>query len=352
MISWNNECEIEDNMFGDDFSVADVKNEVPDVMPSHFSIKKLDIDNVDDIYLLLTDHYKNDGFVKTTYSRDYIYWYHNNICQGLFLGLVYNGKLVGTIAARIIDIVVTGHNIQAAIVEMLCVHSSIRSMGLSKHLISAIKVELNNLGHYTGIFISDVKDEKYFSQMFVYLIPINVTKLKELGFLEEGTHPPRLNNKNNPLHLLQKGDIVDLVPVLNYELSKYKIYQVFTIDTAIKYLLPKKSIVYTFVIKHDEKITDMISFYQNYLYCIRSSRIITVAKLGLYFCTSVTLPELIQHAVDKLYSYGFDQLTYHDNEVAKVKIDVASYESNNVEHAYWHGAKIKLYNNSDIAVII
>lgn len=274
------------------------------------------------------------------------------MCDGLCFGLIYQTKLVGTVSARIVDMMVYGESMKVPIVEMLCIHSQIREMGLSRCLIKAIQEELISMGYSHTMFASGRNMDTFFCKMYVYVIPINVRKLQQIGFLEPDVQPLNRLYRDNPLHLLKESDISNLVPILNGELSKHKIHQVFSVETAKKYLLPKKSVVYTFVIKKDEVITDMINVHQHYFYSIDTAKIITVAHVNLYFCTSISVVMLITYLLPKLLAYGFDQLTYCDDDQDNSNIDITRYESGNIKHIYWHNVKIKKHSVKDIASII
>lgn len=285
-----------------------------DKLPDGFEFKTLGTDYLDEIYNLLINHYLEDEnhITRLTYSRDFLYWYLKYIPSGFIIGLIYNKKLVGMITATFLDMIIYGKEIKVPYINLLCVQSKIRKLGFGLFLINEIKSKLYKINISYAIFTGINSITKSYCITKDFIVPINYPKLKEVEFLLEDI-PLLPKNNNNPLHLMVISDIDIIVTKLNKFMEKFDIRPYLTNESAYHFLVPKKNIVYSFVKKNtDGNITDFINVYKNYLYCIEKKKIISVAKISFYFYESMTLTELITNLLDKLPSYGIDQLVFND----------------------------------------
>lgn len=310
----NNEEEIK--IIVSDISVeeADISVEEAD-LPKGFKFKTLGLRYLDEIYGLINNHYVEDAntIIRLTYSKDFIYWYLKYIPDEFIIGLMSKKKLVGLITALFIDMVIYGKKVKVPYINFLCLQPKIRNVGLAPIMINEMKNRLTNKVSYALFHASKpVTHTNYFCTTKDFVVPINYQKLREVGFLTDDLQPLSKPN-TNPLHLMIVSDIKIIVSKLNNFLEKFKIRPYFTDNTVNHFLLPKKNIVYSFVKKDsDNEITDFISVYKNYIYCLDHNKLISVAQLAFYFNETMSLTELVINLIDKLSLYNFDQLTFRN----------------------------------------
>ncbi|XWV24496.1 mg747 protein [Tupanvirus deep ocean] len=318
-------------------------------LPNGFAFKTLGISNLDDIYGLLNNHYIEDEqhIIRLSYSKDYLYWYLKYIPSGFIIGLTYKNKLVGMVTASFIDMIIYGKEIKVPYINLLCIQSKIRKLGLTPLLLDELKSRLCNIKITYALFTGTKKITKDFCTSKDYVIPINYPKLKEVGFLTEDLTPiPKL--EENPLHLMAASDIESVVPKLNKHLSKFSVKPYFTNDSAHHFLLPKKNIVYSFVNRNKNgEVTDFISVYKNYLYCLEKNKVVSVAQLAFYFYDTMTLTQLVSYLLDKLPSYGIDQLVFR-NTGENVDINITKFSTHGELYYFFYNVAIKETNSSNL----
>jgi len=276
------------------------------------------------------------------------------------MGLVYNDKpnsykLIGFITAVYIDVVINNVTKNIPYISLLCIHNKFRGYGLNKILINSLKgnlflqnmtvplidktvcvSETNNIFSQNNIqseMMSEIKDPKikktnevmFFSEaklteydpsirLKCYAIPINHKKLYEVKFLDNDTSELPNIPEVNPLHLLNGSDLLTVTNKLNNYMRKFPIKNFFTNNSAKHFLLPKKNIVYSFVNKNSDGIvTDFVSFYKNYYYCIKEKKMLSIGILSYYFYESMTLDDLITLLIGKMIGYDIDQLNFYNN---------------------------------------
>lgn len=316
-------------------------------MPDGLKIKTLGLKYLEEIHSLINNHYTEDQqkTVRLTFSKDFIYWYLIYAPPEFIIGLVLNKKIVGLITALFIDMVIYDKEIKVPYINFLCLHSKIRNMGITFFLINEMKSRLlkNNITY--GLFCTTRIPADTYCTIKEFIIPLNYSKLKEVGFLTETYLPiPKLHY--NSFHLMAESDIDSVVIELNNFLAKFKVRPYFTNDSAHHFLLPKRNVVYSFVKKNTENdVTDFVTIYKKYLYCLDKNKIISVAKLAFYYYSTMNLTELIVHLIDKLLSYNFDQLLFSDMG-ENINIDITKFSTFDEFNYYFYNLCIKKTNPS------
>jgi hypothetical protein len=283
-------------------------------LPDGFRFKTLGLNYLEEIYGLLNNHYIEDEqhIIRLTHSKDFIYWYLKYIPAGFIVGLTFKNKLVGLVTATFIDMVVYEKEIKVPYINFLCIQSKIRKLGLAPFLMDEIKERLCKINMTYAIFTGTKLITKSFCATKDFVVPINYPKLKEIGFLmEDLTLIPKLDS--NPLHLMVASDIDSVVPKLNKFMEKFSVKPFFTNESAHHFLLPKKNILYSFVNRNNKgDVTDFISVYKNYLYCLEKNTVVYVAQLAFYYHETMNLTQLVANLIDKLSAYKIDQLIFKD----------------------------------------
>lgn len=292
------------------------------------TIKILDLSYLDEIHALLNNNYIEhpSDLYRIVYPKDFIYWYLKYIPNGYIIGLINKKKLIGFVTLIILDVINDDMSTKFAQINLLCIHKSLRGHNLSKILLDKLQYNMN----HNIIYYSSKKTNNKISN---YVIPINGKKLFSVEFIND----PILNHIDNELpnifHITRNTDLITIKNKLNNFLSKYQVKVFFNDLSTQHFLMPKKDIIYSFIHKDNNMITDFVSFYKSYWYCPNKKKILSIATLGYYFYESMTLTNMIQHILPKLNNYGFDLLFFHnimDNSninILKYPIDINIYSN-------------------------
>lgn len=290
----------------------------------NITFKILTAKYTDSIFKLLKNNYivKNNS-ARSVMTKEYIYWYMNQILPGHAIGLIYGSILIGFISAYIMDVVIKNGvlNTQLACVNYICIQKNLRECGLSKILITKLIKNLRTDGIVYVMYNSDIDtnycslDSSYCTKYIKsneYVIPINLEKLMRLGFID--VNQPTINLTHNPLHIIKTQDLQQVMDKLNIFSQKYDIYRKFDIES-FKSLMSVKNVIYSFVKKDDDAIdiiTDFVSVRISIHECDNSQDYLIVAHLMWYFYNSMSMTNLIVLLIDKIKDYGVDHLVFHD----------------------------------------
>lgn len=292
----------------------------------HFKIKTLDLRYLEEIHNLLNNHYIEDEqkIIRLIYSKDFLYWYLKKVPNGLIIGLTYKNKLVGLITAIFIDVIILEKHKIMPYINLLCLQKKIRKLGLSKLLIDELKSRLQKLGMNDAIYTTMNQITNYYCISEDFIIPINYQRLNKINFINV-LRSDKLDY--NPLQLVGINDIEIIKEKLNIFLSKYVIHPYFTHESIEDFFIPKKNIVYSFVIRDiNNKPTDFISIYKYYYYCIEKNEMLSVAQLSFYYYETITLTQLVKYLIDKLLNYNIDQIVF-SNIMDNMEINITKYTS-------------------------
>lgn len=283
-------------------------------LPVNFSFKTLNISYIDQIYNLLNKNYIEDdqNIMRVVYSKDFLYWYLKKIPDEFIVGLIYEKKLIGLVTALIIDTIISKEIVKLPYINLLCVHKKLRNSKLASLLLR----EITNRLYKKNIRIAFFSDMRKLCEPLCstkdFIIPINYSKLKEANFLLEDLNPlPSFSN--NPLHLMKEHDIDIVTENINIFMNKHIIKPLMTNKIVKDFLLTKKNIVYSFIKKDNDNITDFISIYKSFIYSIETNKIISNGTLAFYYNNSLELTDLVSYLLDKLKFYNIDQFIFKDN---------------------------------------
>lgn len=317
----------------------------PQQLPDGLTFTTLNLSYLSEIHLLLSHHYGhiNDN-LRIVYSRDYLYWYLKYIPHGFIVGLIYQKKLIGVATATFIDMTIYNTNLKLPYINLLCVQ--LQNDKLKSLLLDEIHARIDKLGFKSTLYVDDYKTDISTTTLAV---PINYKNLKEVEFLEDDLEAlPAV--ANNPLHLVTKEDLPMITVKLNKFLERYHIHPVFMEASAAHFLLPKKNIIYAFVKRTGDVVTDFISVHKYYIHCVEKNKMITVAHLMFYFYETVTLTELVGLLLDKLSQYRIDQLEFRqfmDNDT----INVTKFVTYGQLFYHFRGLDIRKISNDEFCVV-
>lgn len=268
---------------------------------------------LDTIEAFLRENYLDatDDPIQIKYSRDFLYWYLRQVPNGLCIGICFNNKIIGIISCLIVPAMIKQESIMLATPNFLCVRHALRHTNVCKMLITELKQRLTALGHTKALFSTSRDLAKPHIEYETFLVPINIPKLFQVGFLED-TDIQHERYPENPLKLMRPKYICSVAALLNAEYSACDLRPHFDSQQVHKTLLPKKNIVYSFVNLVDQKVVDFMSVYIFQMFCVEDQKYITTANLAFVALTTLNINVAMKLLVDKLKSYGVDQLTYQN----------------------------------------
>jgi len=304
------------------------------LLPAHFSFCNLKQNTFELIHQLLIDHLDNDECVRKEYHRDYIYWFFKTTREEYCLGLLHKDILVGVLLLTFVKYHVNHKFEWIPVAWKFCLQENYRQKQLSLAMLNEMKnrVESNNI--HKIIFEDQKQRITPCFQISLANIPVNYHKLKQLNLIDGDTE----ELINGDFHLMKETDVSIITEKLNQFNHCYQVAPWMDDDQTKNFLLPRKNVVYTFVKKNDNVITDMISFYFYYMNLMDENEKIVVAHLGMYFFATMTLEKMINAVKSNLKYYGFDQISYHEYGQCE-KLNLVSYETNDICYYAMHGCK-------------
>lgn len=327
------------------------------ILPKNFKIITLGSEYFQEITKLINDNYveDSDNIIRINYSEEMIYWYLKDIPSNYILGLLYKNILVGFICAKLMNLIIYGENHIVPYINLLCIQKKIQNIGLCIYLIEEIKNRLLDskinleLAYFTSVAkLGEIsKKNLYFCKTNTITIPINYSKLKSMGLIEQSFNEIPSPDENI-LHPIKKTDIPLITKKLNKYLENFTIKNNFTDSTTDYFFYPKKNIIYSFVIRNkDGIVTDFVSVYKYNIFCIEQKINIYVAQLTFYFNDSISLTGLIYYLIDKLRNLEIDQLTIR-NQANTSTINLDKYEMDDSLHHYLFNCKIPQNKEQDM----
>lgn len=246
-------------------------------LPENFSWYNFDINNdINDIYKFLDKNYiKNDNLI-FNYSREFLKWIlsNPNCNKELFVGVKFNDKIVGSIIGIPTKIKCCDKSIDIITINFLCVHRKLRNKYLAPLLIKEITRRTNLLNIWQAVFTDDINIGTPYSSSQIYHKIVNLKKALFVDFisLDKSLTYEKLdikiknkfkinNNLKNYFKILEKEDLLETYDFYNKNIKNKKIYFNYSFEEFCHMFNPINNIIYTFILKKNNKITDMFSFY-------------------------------------------------------------------------------------------
>jgi glycylpeptide N-tetradecanoyltransferase len=264
---------------------ADQILKTPYPLPPTFEWSTIDMTSLSErqeVYKLLKENYveDDDATFRFDYSTEFLEWalmppnYSKEFHVGVRIAITNSTqkKLVGFISAIPQHIRMYEHELPMAEVNFLCVHKKLRSKRLAPVLIKEVtrRINLTNIGQ--AVYTAGIVLPRPISTNRYYHRVINPKKLIEIGFnnLRSNmtmTRTIKLYKLPNTLYHTTIRPMVETdVPIvhklLTTYLKKFKVAPIFTEDEIRHWLLPRKDVIYSYVIiDSTDNITEFCSFY-------------------------------------------------------------------------------------------
>lgn len=260
-------------------TVADIKKE-PYALPAAYEWLTCDVHDdseLQDIYTLLNENYveDDDSLFRFDYSAEFLRWaltppgYKKDWHIGI--RATTSKKLVAFITGIPQSIFVDGSLMEMAEVNFLCVHKKLRSKRLAPVLIKEITRRVNLCNIWQAAYTAGVYIPRPISTCRYYHRSINPKKLIEVGFsrlaprmtlartikLYKVPDTPSISG----FRTMKESDVEQVHALLTEKMVSYKVAPKFSRQEIAHWLLPRKNVVYSYVVETDGKITDFASFY-------------------------------------------------------------------------------------------
>jgi glycylpeptide N-tetradecanoyltransferase len=261
-------------------NVDDVRKEAF-ALPATFEWVTCDVTSateLQEIYTLLNENYVEDEdcLFRFDYSAEFLRWaltppgYKPEWHIGV--RAVASKKLVGFITGIPSDMKVEGTSMKMAEVNFLCVHKKLRSKRLAPVLIKEITRRVNLCDIWQAAYTAGVFIPRPVTSCRYYHRSLNPKKLVEVGFSRLA---PRMTlartiklyktldqPKTKGFREMTEKDIGQVKNLLEEKLSEYKLHPVLSEDDVRHWLLPRKKVVFTYVVEESGgQVTDFASFY-------------------------------------------------------------------------------------------
>ena len=249
----------------------------PGKLPEGFTWYDINIENdeqLNEVYNFLSMHYVEDSkhSLRFKYSREIIRWalcvpgYRSDWIFGVKSP---GGILVGFISGTPCTIKVNDEILDWSSVNLLCVHTKLRSKNMASTLIAELSRRVRLTGIHKAVFSGSNVPSKPFSKCGFVQRPISIKKLRACEYYPVPPHMmsscnskfaiPRLEHNN--VRLMTEKDVPNVRKLLN-DTDKFKFSIQFNDDLVRHMFLPIKDNLYTYVIPgSSDSIQAFFSFY-------------------------------------------------------------------------------------------
>eukprot|EP00826_Nyctotherus_ovalis_P050199 TRINITY_DN6131_c0_g1_i8.p1 TRINITY_DN6131_c0_g1~~TRINITY_DN6131_c0_g1_i8.p1 ORF type:complete len:326 (-),score=82.08 TRINITY_DN6131_c0_g1_i8:470-1447(-) len=252
----------------------------PYPLPEGLEWTEIDVNtkDLDDVYVLLRENYIEEAVdFRMKFTPEYLKWvfsppgHHKEWCIG-----VRNKDTKELIAFN--NGSPSRASVDGKVLDMMdysfaCVSKKYRSKRLTPLLIQEIIRRINLKGVWQYYFSTDKVLFAPFSENWFYRRDFDIKLGLEIGVsampegcstVEEALEYAKVPESANlpGLRPMVKEDVPQVHALFSEYLKKFRLYPIFTEEAVAHWLLPRKDIVYTYVIADaDNKATDFVSFY-------------------------------------------------------------------------------------------
>ena len=357
----NRDCKIDFGPLINDTNIERIQK-LSYELPEGFEWKEVNLsqnNELDKLYEFLKSNYIGDEshLFGTEYSKDFLKWYLSppGMYQEWLISVLKEDKIknkkkmVGFISAIPTKMNIKGTEVQMAKVSFLCVKKEFRNRRLAPVLIREITRRINLKNIWQGVYATYTYLPKPFSKCEYFYRCINLKKLIDVQYT---SLPGKLSLgkalKNHELpeepqitgfRKMEEKDLEQIYELIKNNINKYKIYEIFSKEKISHWILPKKNIIYTYVLEDEnKKITDFFSFYglsRTILNNNSKYKKINLAYSLIIFNSSISMKEIMKTAIILAKKNNFD--AFHC-------IDIQEYSQNFKELLFIEKVgKIKYY---------
>lgn len=238
-------------------------------------ISPLDQQDIELVFNLLKDHYVEDegSRFRFYYSKEFLSWsLSSSTDNGKFsIGIESSSELIGFVSGIPLILNIKGKTCKSLCMNFLCVHKSYRKLRLTPVLLQKMIETTIREGYPCGIYTSGTLIHNPISTSHYYLRYLSPKNLEKSGFvIFDRTLGPAykekiyslpdlpIEKKSRPMSF---DDLPQVFELFTNFISKYSIYQHFTIEEFSHIFFSNTKTVYSFVYETDDGIQDFFSFY-------------------------------------------------------------------------------------------
>jgi hypothetical protein len=299
------------------------------------------ISDIDNFKNFLQSNYSKSEI----YSKEYLQFILNSPIKHIIkikdidrselnIGLKYKDKLIGSIIGRPIILKININIIEGFYVDFLCIDKQYRGKNLAPKLINKLLCKWKKYKLDAHFFKIDFKPLPfdYIGKFNYYYYDLSQDNI--------------IVNKNIIIKRLDETMLIDTYKFFYDNISKYKIYQIFTFDEFRYYFLSNK-FIHSFVILEKDIITGFITFIEmKHKDPTKKSDIVNCIEL-IYFLTNT--PNIIYNFLEIFKSY--DYLIFLDAMQNKTLINILHPNKSHVTYYHLYNYMTNIYNE-DIGIII
>ncbi|KAM3159466.1 Glycylpeptide N-tetradecanoyltransferase [Lachancea thermotolerans] len=232
---------------------------------------------LEDVFVLLNENYveDQDATFRFNYSREFFNWslkppgWRKDWHVGVRTR--QSKRLVAFISAVPATLRVRTKLVKSVEINFLCIHKKLRSKRLTPILIKEVTRRVNKQDIWQALYTAGVVLPSPAATCRYAHRPLNWSKLYEVGFtglpanasktqmIAKYTLPKEIDTPG--LRPLEEKDLDEVYDLLEKYQSRFDLVQVFTKEEFRHLLLSSKSVVYSYVVESNNKITDFVSFY-------------------------------------------------------------------------------------------
>ncbi|CCW62678.1 unnamed protein product [Phytomonas sp. EM1] len=190
-------------------------------------------------------------------------------------------------------------------INFLCVHKQLREKHLTPILIKEITRRVNRRNIWQAIYTAGVVLPTPFNSSQYYHRSLNPEKLVAVRFSGISPQYQRFQNpmavlkrilqlptepRTKHLREMQPADLPQVTQLLRKTLDKYDVAPVFNEEDVGHHLIPRKDIVFTYVVSHGDQVTDFFSFYSLPSTIIGNSKYSQLKVAYIYYYAATTVP--------------------------------------------------------------
>jgi len=308
----------------------------------------------------------NNNIFIPQYSSNFLQWALISVNLCISIKVRENDKIVGFIAAKIIENQVNKDKIQIAEINLLCVHPKLRGKQMTNTLIKELTRLINLYGYNDkAMYISEHSLPNLFAKSRLFHRALNIDNLLKVSFLNmegkvtvdqikrEIKLPITPSNKN--FIPIQEHHLKGAYNCLNEYFSRYNCHPIFTFEEFSKIFFNNDIVTCYILTDKNNNVTDFISYYYIQLKIIKNNKVSFINTANLYYYTTLTESayRLIRDILIIAQNKEIDVFNAFDiMENMYVLKELCFEPSKRVINYYFYNLNIRYLNNNQIGKIM
>ena len=284
---------------------------------------------LEEVYKLLAENYveDTDSIFRFNYSKEFLRWattppgYKKDWMVGV--RKKSDKKVLAFISGVPCQVRVGDNSMMLCEINFLCVHKVLRSKRLAPILIKEVTRRVNLCDIWQAVYTAGIELPKPVAKCQYFHRSLNPQKLVSIGF---SRIPPQFQKLQRPMDAMKRSlavpakpgirglrpmvqkDIPAVLEILRAHLAKYRIAPDLTEEDVVHWIMPRKGIIYSYVVETNGVPTDVVSFYGLPSTVLGNPQYndLKAAYCYYYAANTVSLKDLMQDALVVARDEGFD----------------------------------------------